>query len=164
MVKNLLANVGAEGDSGFDPWVWKISWRREWQPTTVFLPGESHGQRILEGCSPRGRKESDTTEATEYAHAHRILVAVWDLVPWPGIKPRPPALGAQNLATEPPGSHSIEFLKNSLGDSNRHLELKIPGLIWRDPLCNRLASSRKTIVYSLKHFFLRFCKLLGTLF
>ena len=31
----------------FDPWVGKISWRREWQSTPVFLPGESHGQRIL---------------------------------------------------------------------------------------------------------------------
>ena len=42
----------------------KIPWRRKWQPTPVFLPGESHGQRSLEGCSPWGRKESDTTEAT----------------------------------------------------------------------------------------------------
>ena len=39
---------------GFDPWVRKISWRRKWQPTPVFLPGESHGQRSLAGCSPRG--------------------------------------------------------------------------------------------------------------
>ena len=39
-------------------------WRRKWQPTPVFLPGESHGQRSLVGCSPRGRTESDTTEAT----------------------------------------------------------------------------------------------------
>ena len=31
----------------FDPWVGKILWRREWQPTPVFLPGESHGQRSL---------------------------------------------------------------------------------------------------------------------
>ena len=45
---------------GFDPWVGKIPWRRAWQPTPVFLPGESHGQRGLAGCSPRGRKESDT--------------------------------------------------------------------------------------------------------
>ena len=34
-----------------DPWVRKISWRRAWQPTPVFLPGESHGQRSLEGCN-----------------------------------------------------------------------------------------------------------------
>ena len=39
-----------------DPWRWK------WQPTPVLLPGESHGWRSLVGYSPRGRKESDTTE------------------------------------------------------------------------------------------------------
>ena len=36
----------------FDPWVGKISWRRAQQPTPVFLPGESHGQRRLASCSP----------------------------------------------------------------------------------------------------------------
>ena len=36
---------------GFIPWVRKIPWRREWQLTPVFLPGESHGQRILAGYS-----------------------------------------------------------------------------------------------------------------
>ena len=35
--------------SGFDPWVGKIPWRRAWQPTPVFLPGESHGQKSLMG-------------------------------------------------------------------------------------------------------------------
>ena len=49
---------------GFEPWVGKIPWRRAWQPTPVFLPGESHGQRSLAGYSPQGCKESDTTEAT----------------------------------------------------------------------------------------------------
>ena len=39
-----------------------IPWRREWQPTPVFLPGEFHGQRNLAGYSPWGHKESDTTE------------------------------------------------------------------------------------------------------
>ena len=47
---------------GFYPWIRKILWRREWQPTPVFLPGESHGQRSLSGYSPWGCKESDTTE------------------------------------------------------------------------------------------------------
>ena len=37
---------------GFNPWVRKIPWRRAWQPTTAFLPGESHGQRSLVGYSP----------------------------------------------------------------------------------------------------------------
>ena len=39
-------------------------WRGTWQPTPVFLPGESHGQRSLVGYSPLGCKESDVTEAT----------------------------------------------------------------------------------------------------
>ena len=58
MVKNLPAmqetRVRSLGQE--DPW------RRTWQPTPVFLPGESHGQRILVGYSPWGRKESDMTE------------------------------------------------------------------------------------------------------
>ena len=38
--------------------------RRKWQPTPLFLPGESQEQRSLVGCRPWGRTESDTTEAT----------------------------------------------------------------------------------------------------
>ena len=44
----------------------KIPWRRKWQPTPVFLPGKSHGRRILVGYSPWGRKESDTTEPLHF--------------------------------------------------------------------------------------------------
>ena len=64
---------------GFDPWVRKIPWRRAWQPTPVFLPGESHGQRSLMGYSPWGRKELDTTEATEHA-CTRVLEASFALM------------------------------------------------------------------------------------
>ena len=39
-----------------DPWVRKIPWRRKWQPTPVFMPGKSHGPRILVGYSPWGHK------------------------------------------------------------------------------------------------------------
>ena len=49
---------------GFNPWVGKVPWRRTWQPTPVFVPGESHGQRTLAGYSPWGRQESATTEHT----------------------------------------------------------------------------------------------------
>ena len=56
-VKHLPAMQGPR----FDPWVGKISWRRKWQPTPVFLPGESHGQRSLVGYSPRGGTELDMT-------------------------------------------------------------------------------------------------------
>ena len=48
--------------SRFDLWVRKIPWRREWQPTPVFLPGECHEQRSLAGYSPWGHKALDTTE------------------------------------------------------------------------------------------------------
>ena len=41
---------------------WSPLWRRQWHPTPVLLPGKSHGQRSLVGCSPRGSEESDTTE------------------------------------------------------------------------------------------------------
>ena len=50
------------GRPGFDPWVRKISWRRQWLPAPVFLPGEFQGQSSLVGCSPWGCKESDMTE------------------------------------------------------------------------------------------------------
>ena len=49
---------------GFDPWVRKLPWKRTWQPTPAFLPGESPGQRSLAGYSPQGGKELDMTERT----------------------------------------------------------------------------------------------------
>ena len=52
----------------------KIPWRREWLPTPVFLPGESHGQRSLAGYSPSGHKESDTTE--------QLTLSVWRQCTW----------------------------------------------------------------------------------
>ena len=47
---------------GFNPWVRKMPWIRKWGVTTVFLDGKSHGQRSLVGYSPKGLKESNTTE------------------------------------------------------------------------------------------------------
>ena len=47
---------------GFDPWIRKIPWRKARQPTPVFLPGESQGQRSLVGYSPWDTKELDMTE------------------------------------------------------------------------------------------------------
>ena len=60
-IKNLLWRSGKESSGqcrrhGFYPWVGKIPWRRKWQPTIVFLPGKSHGQRSLAGYSPWGHK------------------------------------------------------------------------------------------------------------
>ena len=58
---------------GFNPWVRKIPWKRKWQPTSVFLPGESQGQRSLVGYSPRGRTQSDTTQRLSM----RAHIYVW---------------------------------------------------------------------------------------
>ena len=63
MEKRLMVkNLSAMQETWFDSWVRKIPWRRKWQSTPVFLPGESHGQRSLVGYSPWGHKELDTTE------------------------------------------------------------------------------------------------------
>ena len=62
MVKNLPANIGEGKRCGFDPWVRKIPWHRDWQSTLVFLPGKFHGQWSLVGYSPGSHKESDITE------------------------------------------------------------------------------------------------------
>ena len=66
VVMNLPASAGDARDTVLvlgqeDPW------RRKWQPTPVFLPGKSHGQRSLAGYSPWARKDLDTTEHT---HTH----------------------------------------------------------------------------------------------
>ena len=61
LVAQMVKNLPACGRPGFDPWVGKIPWRREWQPAPVSLPGKSHGQRSLVGYSPRSRKELNTT-------------------------------------------------------------------------------------------------------
>ena len=44
----------------------EFRWRRQWPPTPVLLPGKSHGQRSLVGCSPWGCKESDMTEQLHF--------------------------------------------------------------------------------------------------
>ena len=53
--KDLPANAG-DVRTQFDSWVGKIPWRRAWQPTPVFLPGESHGQRSLQATVHRTAK------------------------------------------------------------------------------------------------------------
>ena len=49
----------------------RFPWRRTWQLTPIFLPGESHVQRSLISYSPEGDKELDMTEATKHAHMHK---------------------------------------------------------------------------------------------
>ena len=63
VVKNPPAKAG-DKRHGFNPWVGSIPWKSAWQPTLIFLPRESHGQRTLVGYRPQGCKELATTEAT----------------------------------------------------------------------------------------------------
>ena len=63
MVKNPLANAGEIRDAGLIPGSGRSPGVGNGNPTPVFLPGECHGWRSLAGHSPRGCKESDTTEA-----------------------------------------------------------------------------------------------------
>ena len=69
VVKNPPASVGRRKRHRFDPWVGKIPWRRAWESTPVFLPGESHGLRSLAGYSP-WVSESDMTEQLTHTHTH----------------------------------------------------------------------------------------------
>ena len=57
VLKNPSVNAEDIGDVGSIPWVGKIPWRRAWQPTPVFLPGESHGQRSVSDYNPWSCKE-----------------------------------------------------------------------------------------------------------
>ena len=70
VVKNPPANAGDVRDMGLIPGSKKIPWRRAWQPTPVFLPGESHGHRNQMGYSPGGCKELNTSGAATHTCVH----------------------------------------------------------------------------------------------
>ena len=64
VVKNLPANAEDIRDTGSIPGSGRSSWRKAWQPNSVFLPGKSRGLRSLVGYSPWGHTELDMTEVT----------------------------------------------------------------------------------------------------
>ena len=68
-----------------------MHWRWKWQPTPVFLPGESQGQRSLVGCRLWGRTESDTTEVTAAAAAAQLFTSLSSL-----LAHALPAMGSAN--------------------------------------------------------------------
>ena len=85
-------------DPGSIPGLGRFPWRRKWQPTPVFLPGESHGQGSLVGYSPWVHTESDMTEATWLANLRRGLFAKWTNQVIRGMKlsvPPPDLLGGE---------------------------------------------------------------------
>ena len=75
-------DTGVRG--GLDPWVGATLWRRAWQPTPVFLPGESHGWGSLQATSHRVAKSWDTTGATEHAHTEGVSMRQETVRPCPG--------------------------------------------------------------------------------
>ena len=64
MVAQMVKYLPAMRETQIQSLIWEDPWRREWLPTTVFLPGKFHGQKSLAGYSPWDCKESDMTEAT----------------------------------------------------------------------------------------------------
>ena len=73
----MVKNLPAIRRPGFHPWVEKVPWRREWLPTPVFFPGESHGERNQVGYSPWGGKESDMTEQPNTDRQEHLMAARW---------------------------------------------------------------------------------------
>ena len=69
----LVLSLGWD-DPQEDPLEDPLKWA--WQPTSAFLPGESHGQRSLVGYSPQSCKESDTTEVRKCMHAFLSLIHI----------------------------------------------------------------------------------------
>ena len=57
-----LKNLTAIKETQVQPLGWEDPWRKEWQPTPLFLPGKFHGQRSLAGSSPQGHKKSNTID------------------------------------------------------------------------------------------------------
>ena len=68
LVAQMVKNMPACGQCGFDPWVRKIPWRRGWLSTPVFLPEEFHGQRSLVGYIQSTGLQRDTTEQLTRHH------------------------------------------------------------------------------------------------
>ena len=79
VVKNSPANAGDERDPGLIPGSGRIPWRRKWQPTLVFLPGESHGQKSLGGCNPW---VADSGHDFETAYMHLVFLLLRLLIPF----------------------------------------------------------------------------------
>ena len=102
MVKNWLANVG-DMRRGFDSWVGKMPWRRPWQPTPVFLPGGSYGQRTLVGYSPQCHRvgcDCSHSARTHPSHRPESLPALPVCIP--EVFPLASPADHSSLASPPP--------------------------------------------------------------
>ena len=105
VVKNPPANAGNTWDTGCVPGLRRCLWIRKWQPTPVFLPGKSHGERSLAGCSPQGHEESDIS-----------------------------ALPSTNTQWVPTGFLGGASYKEPTCQCRRNKRLWVQSLAWEDPL------------------------------
>ena len=116
VVKNLPSHVGDTRVTGWISGSGRFAWSRQWQPTSVFLPEESHGQRSLVGYSPWGHKESDLTEhrysATANDHSMKLV-----LNPVRDHLSQPPGSNYHWLSRQdqaPPSYHFILFFVDQI--------------------------------------------------
>ena len=123
---------------GFHPWVRKIPWRRKWQPTPVFLPGKSHGQRSLVGYSPRSCKRVSQDLVTKQQQYFKwIHVKNWCF--WTVVleKTLESSLDCKEIQpVHPKGNQSWIFIGRA--DANTETLILWPHdgknwLIWKDP-------------------------------
>ena len=84
---------------GFNSWNGKILWRRTWQSTPVFLPGESHGHRSLAGYNPWGRTELDMMKR-QHACTHVVITRCGFLLS--PVSARPPSRYEPSISTLSP--------------------------------------------------------------
>ena len=101
------------GTPGFYPWVGKIPWRRAWQPTPVFLPGASHGQRSL-ADTVHGVAKSRTGLSTQHSPMANRMSR------WPSI--RPALLATQEINRE---------LVKTLSPDSDFMGLQTHGNFWK---------------------------------
>ena len=76
----MVNNLPAMQETWVQFWAWEDPWRRKWQPTPVFLPGEFNGQRSLGGYSPWGHPELDMTEQLIHTYTHRHHREITEMV------------------------------------------------------------------------------------
>ena len=126
----------------FDPWIRKIPWGRKWQPTLVFLPGESHGQRSLVRYSTCSPKELDTMKRLS-THKHDPGTmppkGKCSNIPWisddfttdPTKSEGPPVSWVKHQAEAPNAEFSWALI------TNRHSP---NSLLSREPQCGRLST------------------------
>ena len=122
LVAQIVKNLPAVQETQVDTWVGTISWRREWLPIPVFLPGEFHGQKSLVGYSLWDHKESDTIEPLTCTHQNQptqsLFLLVYNMYYW--------------IVQNPHVSELRMGLQIILSDPTMQNEISVTVSIWRN--------------------------------